>query len=67
MSLDKTNGPILVLGRDTKEGFVVTDVICSSFPELTADELAELSRKLSEWSQYARRDINELRIEKHGG
>lgn len=46
---------ILALGyRDKRGHVVVTDVLCFNFPEMTQEELGELSWKLTQWGNGIR-------------
>lgn len=47
---------ILALGYRAKDGsIVVTNVLCSNFPDLTDEELGKLSWQLTQWGANLRR------------
>lgn len=47
--------PVMALGYQAPDGtIVVTDVLCMNFPDMTNEEMAALSWKLSQWSTQVR-------------
>jgi len=47
--------PVVALGYQASDGtIVVTDVLCMNFPDMTNEEMADLSWKLSQWSDQVR-------------
>lgn len=47
--------PVVALGYQAEDGTItVTDVLCMNFPDMTNEQMADLSRKLDDWSNFMR-------------